>query len=154
MLLAAVSVASLAGIVGVWLQRRRKRAHADYSHLLDGLSWQDFEHIVAEAFRLKGYTVSRSDVGDDRVDLLLRKNGNLFLVNCAQWKVPMVGEKVLRELYGLMAAYGALGGFVVTSGTFMPAAYKFSEGRNLRLLAGPHLQELMRSVPRTVRVNT
>jgi restriction system protein len=45
-----------------------------------------------------------------------------FLVQCKQWKAFKVGVQVVRELYGLMAAHGAAGGFVVTSGRFTDEA--------------------------------
>ncbi len=42
----------------------------------------------------------------------------------------------LRELYGVMAARGAAGGFVVTSGRFTDDARAFSNCRNLALIEG------------------
>lgn len=46
---------------------------------------------------------------------------------------------VVRELYGVMAAHGAAGGFVVTSGRFTDEAKAFADGRNIRLVDGPKL---------------
>ncbi len=39
-----------------------------------------------------------------------------------------VGVDVVRELYGVMAAKGATGGFVVTSGRFTEDAKAFAQG--------------------------
>jgi Restriction endonuclease len=47
-----------------------------------------------------------------------RGGAERFLVQCAQWRAFKVGVDVVRELYGVMAAKGAAGGFVVTSGKF------------------------------------
>ncbi|MBC7944771.1 MAG: restriction endonuclease, partial [Burkholderiales bacterium] len=47
-----------------------------------------------------------------------------------------VGVDVVRELFGVMAARGAVGGFVVTAGNFSADARAFAEGRNIDLIAG------------------
>ncbi len=49
----------------------------------------------------------------------------------------------LRELYGVMAARGAAGGFVVTSGRFTDDARAFSNGRNLTLIEGAQLHQMI-----------
>jgi restriction system protein len=84
--------------------------------VLNGMSWQEFEMLVGEAFRRKGYAVSETGGGgaDGGVDLVLKKDGEKFLVQCKQWKAFKVGVTTIRELYGVMAAGGAAGGFVVT----------------------------------------
>jgi restriction system protein len=43
---------------------------------------------------------------------------------------------LLRELYEVMAAEGAAGGFAVTSGTFSLNAKRFASGRNIELIEG------------------
>ena len=40
-----------------------------------------------------------------------------------------------RELYGVMAAEGAVGGFVVASGGFTENAKRFAEGRAIELVS-------------------
>jgi restriction system protein len=49
----------------------------------------------------------------------------------------------VRELYGVMAARGATGGFVVTSGRFTDEAVSFASGRNVTLVDGPKLRGLL-----------
>ena len=53
---------------------------------LDGMSSQDFELLVGEAFRLQGYEVTElGGAGPDGgVDLVLRKGKEKFLVQCKQ----------------------------------------------------------------------
>jgi len=51
---------------------------------------------------------------------------------------------VVRELYGVMAAKGAAGGFIVTSGSFTQEAQEFAQGRNVKLLNGPQLHALLK----------
>jgi restriction system protein len=43
-----------------------------------------------------------------------------------------------------MAAHGAAGGFVVTSGRFTDTAAAFAQGRNVKLVDGPVLLKLIR----------
>lgn len=45
------------------------------------------------------------------LDLVLQKGREKFLVQRKQWKAFKVGVQVVRELYGLIAAAGAAGGF-------------------------------------------
>lgn len=47
------------------------------------------------------------------------------------------------DLSGVMAATGAAGGFVVTSGRFTDEATKFANGRNINLIDGPKLHGLI-----------
>jgi restriction system protein len=110
---------------------------------LDSMSWREFELLVGEALRLEGYRVSETGGGgaDGGVDLVLRKGSEKFLVQCKQWKAQTVGVNVVRELYGVMAAKGATGGFVITSGRFTEDAKSFANGRNLNLVDGPTLFE-------------
>ncbi len=113
---------------------------------LNGMSWKEFEKLVGEAFRLQGYQVTElgGDGPDGGIDLVLRKGHEKFLVQCKQWKAFTVGVAVVRELYGVMAAKGATGGFVVTSGRFTDDAKAFAEGRNVKLIDGPRLFGLIK----------
>ena len=116
---------------------------------LNDMSWQEFELLVGEAFRRKGYAVAENGCGgaDGGVDLVLKKDGEKFLVQCKQWKARMVGVSIIRELYGVMAAEGAAGGFVVTSGIFSNDVKSFAEGRNVELIGGADLMALIKNIP-------
>ena len=115
---------------------------------LNNMSWQQFEALVGEAFRRKGYTVTETGGGgaDGGIDLALKKEGETFLVQCKQWKAYKVGVATVRELYGAMAAEGATGGFVVTSGVFTDEARAFAVGRNIELMDGTALHALIAGV--------
>lgn len=116
---------------------------------LNDMNWQEFELLVGEAFRRKGYAVAENGGGgaDGGVDLVLKKDGEKFLVQCKQWKARMVGVSIIRELYGVMAAEGAAGGFVVTSGIFSNDVKSFAEGRNVELIGGADLMALIKNIP-------
>ena len=136
--------------ISAWRRHERKAlvqnvVHSKAADALDGMSWTQFEKLVSEAFRLQGYTVTESGGGgpDGGVDLVLSKGGEKFLVQCKQWRAFRVGVDVVRELYGVMAARGATGGYVVTSGRFTDDAISFASGRNITLIDGPKLHGLI-----------
>lgn len=141
--------------VSAWRRKVRQGlvtdvAQSQASDVLDGMSWREFELLVGEGFRLQGYQVAETGGGgaDGGVDLVLTKpgkgGGEKFLVQCKQWRALKVGVDVVRELYGVMAARGATGGFVVTSGRFTDDAISFASGRNVKLVDGPKLVGLIR----------
>ena len=139
-----------AACMSAWRRRERQALVTNVSEskaadALDGMSWQQFEQLVGEAFRLQGYAVTEIGGGgaDGGVDLVLRKGSEKFLVQCKQWRAFRVGVEVVRELYGVMAAKGAAGGFVVTSGRFTVEATNFASGRNVKLIDGPKLHGLI-----------
>ena len=108
------------------------------------LTWQDFERFVGQAFRERGFRVNATPTGPDGgIDLELRKDGELYLVQCKRWRARKVGVETVRELYGVMAARGAVGGYVVTSGEFSAEARRFAEGRNIELWDGTKLNAVV-----------
>jgi restriction system protein len=147
--------------VSAWKRRERKSlvesvVHSNCDDALDGMSWQQFEQLVGEAFRLQGYSVSETGGGgaDGGVDIVLRKGSEKFLVQCKQWRAFKVGVKEVRELYGVMAAKGAAGGFVVSSGRFTEEATSFASGLNVTLVDGPKLNELIQQAIAARRAGT
>lgn len=113
----------------------------DPSDKLDSLSWQQFEDLVHEFFRRKGYVVSETSKGaDGGVDLRLRKDGKAATVQCKHWRNKKVGVNVIREQFGIMADEAADEGFVVTSGQFTEEAYAFAKDKPLQLVDGKSLR--------------
>lgn len=148
-------IVPLIGLMGAVLSfTRRKRKDALIADVvqsknvsaLDGISWREFEMLVGEAYALRGYQVVETGGGgpDGGVDLVLTKGSEKFFVQCKQWKAFRVGVDVVRELYGVMAAEGAAGGFVVTSGRFTDDAKSFARGRNVELVDGAALFQMIK----------
>jgi restriction system protein len=156
LIFAAGAVANVLG------QRKREQLVAQVAGSaspasLGEMSWSEFEGLVQEAFRLKGYSVRRlgGNGPDGGVDLVLERGAEKALVQCKQWRALRVGVSVVRELYGVMAAQGAAAGYVVTSGSFTPDAVEFASGRNVKLIAGRELYEMIREVQASApRVDT
>lgn len=139
----------LAGWLGQTNKARRYRRIVQANNVgaaIRGLSWREFEVMVGEALRRQGYTVEETKPGPDGgVDLVLMMRGEKYLVQCKQWKAQKVGVQVVRELYGVMAAEGAVGGFVVTSGAFTAEAATFAAGTNVELVDGVRLSRWFRA---------
>ena len=115
---------------------------------LHDISWKDFELLVGEVFRMRGFTVIENGGGgaDGGIDLVLKKEGEVFLVQCKQWRAYKVSVNVVRELLGVMITKGAVGGFVVTSGIFTSKARSFAKGQNIELIDGSMLTAMIGKV--------
>jgi len=115
------------------------------------IAWREFEELVGEAYRRKGYRVTQTGGGgaDGGVDLILRKNGEHLLVQCKNWRMDKVGVKVVRELYGVVAAEGASGGVVICSGEFTQEAREFARGKPMELIEGTALARMIEGIPLT-----
>lgn len=143
-------LAFLVGAAVSWYRRRRGQAlHAaagEQDDALQGMSWGEFESLVGEYFRQRGFSAVENDRAgpDGGVDLRLRKGADRYLVQCKHWRARKVGVEPVRELYGLIAAQRAAGGFVVTSGQFTVEARRFAEGREVELISGDLLKAAIR----------
>ena len=141
----------LAGAFASYLGRRKRAAliqdaaRGKPGEALHGMTWQDFELLVGEAFRIQGYAVTETGGGgaDGGIDLKLKKGCEVFLVQCKQWRAYKVSVNVVRELFGVMSAQGVTGGFVVTSGVFTADAEAFAVGRNIELIDGKALSAMV-----------
>jgi len=134
--------------LGLW-RRFTDRRTFDASDDPAGLTWTQFERLVAEFYRRKGATVTprggpRSDGG---VDLIVTTPlGERLIVQCKHWKVLHVGVKPLRELWGVLGDEKADGAILVTSGSFSTDALAFAEGKRLELIDGRRLREMITEV--------
>jgi len=122
-----------------------RTAGAGTRDALEAMTWREFEQVVGEYFRRKGFGVTETGGGsaDGGIDLLVTRGTDRYVVQCKQWKARQVGVAPVRELYGVIAANGAAGGYVVTSGVFTDEAKRFAEGREIELIAGDQLAGLI-----------
>lgn len=152
---ASALIVCLLGLI-IWLHRQRTRdlrkARAVSPNLmiapLTSLSRQQFDMLLTQAFRQRGYVIGEVAVGSQRasdigVDLVLRKSGEYFLVHSKAWRVALVEVTAVRELDQAMRAQHAAGGFVVTSGSFTREAMGFASGRKIQLIDGRTLREML-----------
>ncbi|MEQ9724583.1 restriction endonuclease [Pseudomonas sp. WHRI 8822A] len=150
----ACILGALASIFGR-IRRRRLLAEVAVATLsgrtLENISWQEFEQLVGEALRQQGYGITETGGNgpDGGVDLILRSpQGERYIVQCKQWRAIKVGVPVIREFLGAMVTHGAVGGFVVTAGSFTTEAKEFASGRNIRLVDGVELKKWIAAAKR------
>jgi restriction system protein len=111
------------------------------------LTWREFEALVGQIYRQQGYRVAETSGGPDGgVDIVFSRGDERFLVQCKHWQARLVDVKVVRELKGVIAATGAVGGAVVTSGDFTRDAVEFAEKARVDLIDGQRLQALARQL--------
>jgi len=112
---------------------------------LFNMSWREFEMLVEEYFRRRGYNAVHTGGNgpDGGVDVVLKKNNETYLVQCKQWKSQRLGVQAVRELHGVMAAQQAVGGFIVCAGKFTNEAKEFAQHINIRLFDGAMLHRMI-----------
>ncbi len=112
---------------------------------LNNMTWKQFELLVHQAFRHRGFVLGEtgSTDADGAVDLVLRKAGEYYLVHSKLWRAALVDIVPVRELHSAMRAKRAAGGFVVTTGGYTREAMAFASGRNIQLIDGPTLREML-----------
>jgi restriction system protein len=112
---------------------------------LNNMRWEDFERLVSEYYRRKGFQVKREGGNgpDGGIDLILNRGKETYLVQCKQWKAYKVGVQPVREFYGVMASRAVAGGYFITSGEYTTDAYRFASGLNLELIDGSKLREMI-----------
>jgi restriction system protein len=118
------------------------------------LSWKRFEDVLAEAYRRQGYHVVEmlGTGADEGVDLLLRKDEQVVVVQCKRWRGKPVSVQVVRELYGVMIDQRASAAKVVATTSFTPDAVAFAKGKPIELVDSEALLRLVRDVQTSRRV--
>ena len=134
----------------IFRRRRRKQLveHQSSIQTLRETSWSDFEVLVGEVFRRKGFTVQEnmSAGADGGIDLLLLKDGERHIVQCKQWRKSKVGVPIVREMFGVLKASSAKTVYVVISGHFTKEAISFAAELPITLIDGDELLALTAEV--------
>ncbi len=150
MLLIACWLAALASFIG----RGRRRQLLDNQTGIDTLrqmTWRQFEQLTGEAFRRQGYAIEETGLvgADGGIDLILRKSGQITLVQCKQWQNRQVGVKVVREMYGLLVHHKAAAVKIVALGDYTPDAHRFAQDKPIELIHGGELIATVRTLQTT-----
>ena len=137
------------GALASFIGSRRRRHLLERQTGLDSLramSWREFEMLVGEAFRRRGYAIQETGLGgaDGGIDLILRKDGKTTLVQCKQWKTQRVDVKIVREMFGLLAHHGASAVKIVAVGNYTSDAQRFAQGKPIELIHGEALLAMVR----------
>jgi restriction system protein len=110
------------------------------------MTWGQFEMLAVEAFRRRGFQITeRGSSGDDGSrNLELRRGQQRFIAHCKAWRHTEVDIGAVRELYSMVVVTKAQGGIAITSGSFSQEARTFAAGRQLQLIDGQTLREMLR----------
>jgi restriction system protein len=139
---------TLVGVGRRFINRRTFDATDDPA----GLTWSQFERLIAEFYRRKGASVTSrgGPMADGGVDLnLTYPTGERLIVQCKHWRNRHVGVKPVRELWGVLDDEKADGAIFVTSGLFSADALAFARGKQLELIDGPKLRGMMAELKRS-----
>ncbi len=142
-----------------------KHRHDD---ALSRVGWADLERLLATYYREVGWWVEHAGTGgtgakfDGGVDLRIRRDAEIVLVQCKHWNVKQVTHNAVHELLGVMINQGATGAILVSSGEFTRAAIeaaqrhghvKLIDGVTLRGMLGPLPEGEPASAPMSVSVS-
>lgn len=140
----------LPAVTSLFRRRKRKNLVEQQKSIatLRETSWNDFEVLVGEVFRRKGYSVQEnmSAGADGGIDLLLLKDGEHHIVQCKQWRKSNVGVAIIREMFGVLKASSAKSVYVVSSGHFTKDAIAFAADLPITLISGDELVSLIADV--------
>jgi hypothetical protein len=116
------------------------------------LSWQDFEHLLAEHYREQGYRVehhapvtSLKELGGGSLDLRLTRGSESVIVQCRHWDSPEVPVQEVHELLSIMLNEAATRGVLITRGRFSTEATAVQRRQpRLQLVDGDVLRVLLK----------
>lgn len=138
----------LAAGVSFLKSSKRKQLLATQTGLasITAIDWREFEMLVGEAFKRKGYFVEETGLGgkDGGIDLVVSKHGRKELVQCKQWRSQLVRASTVREMWGLADHHGAAAVHIVCVGNFTPDAAAFARGKPIELVTGELLLNMVR----------
>jgi restriction system protein len=129
--------------------RRKRKLLDDQQDIasIKALSWKEFEELVAEAYRRQGFRVIENGFGPDGgVDVKLKKDNQMTLVQCKQWKSKNVGVVVIREMFGVLTAENASKVIIICCGGFTRDAASFAENKPIELIGGAELLSIVKEI--------
>ena len=114
---------------------------------VENMDGYEFEGFIAELLRKIGFVVEETPLsGDSGVDLIAYSEEPLYkgkyLIQCKRWE-GNVGEPAVRDLYGVVLSNNANKGIIITNSFFTSQAIKFADGKNVELIDGNVLNDLI-----------
>lgn len=115
---------------------------------INDLDGHEFEELVSELLKKMGFSVERKSLsGDNGVDIIAFSQqaiiGGKYIIQCKRWN-QLVGEPVIRDLYGTILNEHAIKGILITTSSFSDKAMAFADGKNIELIDGSKLSKLLK----------
>jgi len=124
---------------------------------LSRVGWADFETLLADFYRRRGYQVEHVGTGraggrfDGGVDLKMRKDDEFIVVQCKHWNAKQVPHNDVHELLGIMVNEGATGAILITSGEFTAYAKEAAAKQgHVQLIDGDALRAMIGPLPESM----
>lgn len=115
---------------------------------------REFERLIGAFYRGQGWQVEYTGTGttaqrfDGGVDLVLRRDNEVVLVQCKHWNAKQVPHNPVHELLGIMVNRGATGAILITSGEFTRAAIEAAtRNGHVQLVDGNDLRDMLGELP-------
>jgi hypothetical protein len=128
-----------------------RQPSASGTDALARLTWQDFEHLLAEHYRAQGYRVEHhAPVASLKalsagVDLRLTRGTESVILQCKHWDALEVEVQEVNELLSVMLNEAATKGILVTRGRFSSEAINIQRRQpRLQLMDGEVLRVLLK----------
>jgi HJR/Mrr/RecB family endonuclease len=112
---------------------------------IEKMNGYEFEDYVCNLYESLGYEVEHTPYsGDGGKDAILRKNGDIYLVECKHYlSGRQIGERDLRIFDSAMHDYNAKMGFYINLGRFKRGTISFAKEHNIELIGRKELQKLI-----------
>jgi hypothetical protein len=124
-------------------QRDYQRRREEYWESLRGV---EFEVSLARLYSDLGYAVEiTKGSGDEGVDLFLRKDEKVIVVQCKGHGNP-IGVGAIRDLYGAMIHFEADSAILACPTGFTTGVEKFAKDKPIQLISATDLVEMIESV--------
>ena len=120
------------------------------------LPWPQFKKLVTEAYRQADYLILDGSAFtiDPKVDLVMRKGANLYLLQCRYWQNKKLGLREVKNLFSLMHDKQASGIFLLTTGVFTNEVRHYAAGKPINLIDGIELVELLGNVRHNLKTTS
>jgi restriction system protein len=135
--------------------------YLDAEENLAAMSWEDFEHLVAQLFEWEfsknGIEVKVTRASRDRgVDAILFDpdplRGGKYVIQAKRY-TRTVDVSAVRDLYGTVMNEGANRGILITTASYGPDSYEFAKDKPISLVDGPNLIQMLQRHGKKFRID-
>ncbi|MCU5376176.1 restriction endonuclease [Bacillus cereus] len=127
------------------IRTHRVQQAATRSHL-EIMDPREFEYFVADFFRSLGYKVQvTSGSNDGGKDIILHKGNEMKFVEVKRYTKSSIGRPFIQKLHSAIVDADAVGGYFVTLSHFNKNARIYAANKNIELIDGDSLINMMKA---------